>query len=99
MVAVAGSEETTLFGVFPNPARSYVNIELSSTSVSSTSQTVTIEVSDVMGRVFINRPAVLQPGQSVYRLDQLDWLAAGSYFITVRRDGVVLGTEQIVIEE
>ncbi len=80
--------ERTLIEVFPNPAKSYLEIK-SALSVSSR-----IELLDALGRLVLQTELKPQESEMLY----LNKLNKGIYFYSISREGIILQQGKIVIE-
>ena len=69
--------------VGPNPFGQSINVSIESTSTGSTS----ICLFDMMGKPLIQKDAVIQKGSNVYRLDGMENLPAGTYYLRILHEG------------
>ncbi len=70
------------FRVYPDPFVSTVNLQLTT----ETRQSVTIRVSDMQGRLLLQKQQVVQPGVSVISMDELGPCQNGLYILQVLTD-------------
>ena len=68
--------------VYPNPFVSDINMQVFTEKL----QTVLIQIVDMEGKIILQKRQVWQRGASVIKLDQLDKVQAGTYFLHLVTD-------------
>ena len=79
--------------VFPNPTRSYTQVNL----VSEKDEKTSLRVVNMLGKTVIAQPAHLSKGANEIIINGLDKLASGVYFVQVSVNGNTV-TRKIVVE-
>ncbi len=82
-------EQNSSVGLYPNPAKNLVNIDLNTTSSTS------LSLADLSGRVL--QTIELEEGLEAYQLDVSNY-PLGMYFIEIHQEGKLLRSEKVIIE-
>jgi len=77
--------------LYPNPAQSQITLRLTA----SKSEAVTLQITDMTGRVLLSQQKTLMVGQQDVTL-QLAGLASGAYVLSVQNKGGLVATRNVV---
>ncbi len=89
-----GSGTQELFRISPNPASTELSIVLYATR----SSLAEIQVLDAQGRLMLANTETVEAGQNAFLVKRFDVLAAGTYTVKIRLEGIV-HTQQVVIQK
>ena len=79
--------------IYPNPAKSLLNLQLNS----SITDKVTIQVVDLLGRVLTTQQQLLGTGSNSFSVP-VDHLSSGSYLVIVNGKNGIIGQERFIKE-
>jgi hypothetical protein len=78
--------------VLPNPAKSYVQVSITS----KTNETATIKITDASGKAIITQPASISKGLNIFIVNGLDKFSNGFYIVQLINNEEILSSSLII---